>query len=154
MGMNETSVTVIGNLVDDPRLRTTDTGVDVAGFRVASTARRWDKATGRWSDAGSLFLSVTCWRTLAGNAVASLRKGDPVVVTGRLSTRTYEKDGQTRSTCELEAVAIGPDLARGTAVFRRSARVAGAGPDELAADAGAGTPAAAESTPALAGAAV
>ena len=88
--MNETSVTLVGNLVHDPRLRTTVSGVDVAGFRVASTARRWDRATGRWSDAGSLFLSVTCWRTLAGNAVASLRKGDPVVVTGRLSTRTYE----------------------------------------------------------------
>jgi single-strand DNA-binding protein len=120
--MNETNVTVVGNVVDDPRLRTTDTGVDVAGFRVASTARRWDRATSRWSDAGSLFLSVTCWRGLAGNAAASLRKGDPVVVTGRLFTRTYEKDGQTRSTCELEAVAIGPDLARGTAVSRASMR--------------------------------
>ena len=122
--MNETSVTVVGNLVDDPRLRTTDTGVDVASFRVASTSRRFDKDAGRWIDSASLFLSVTCWRTLAGNAVASLRKGDPVVVTGRLSTRTYEKDGQVRSTCELEAVAVGPDLARGTAVFRRSPRTA------------------------------
>ena len=152
--MNETSVTVVGNLVDDPRLRTTDTGVDVAGFRVASTARRWDRASGRWSDAGPLFLSVTCWRGLAGNAVASLRKGDPVVVTGRLSTRTYEKDGQTRSTCELEALAIGPDLARGTAVFRRSPRIAGTGPEEPPADAGATPPGAAEGSPALAGAAV
>ena len=122
--MNETSVTVVGNLVEDPRLRTTDTGVDVASFRVASTSRRFDKDAGRWIDSASLFLSVTCWRTLAGNAVASLRKGDPVVVTGRLSTRTYEKDGQVRSTCELEAVAVGPDLARGTAVFRRSPRTA------------------------------
>src|SRR5215204_5889648 len=134
--MNETSVTLVGNLVDDPRLRTTETGVDVAGFWVASTARRWDRATGRWSDAGSLFLSVTCWRALAGNAVASLRKGVPVVVTGRLSTRTYEKDGQTRSTCELEAIAIGPDLARGTAVFRRSPRPASSGPEESAVDSG------------------
>jgi single-strand DNA-binding protein len=152
--MNETSVTLVGNLVDDPRLRTTETGVDVAGFRVASTARRWDRTTGRWSDAGSLFLSVTCWRTLAGNAVASLRKGDPVVVTGRLSTRTYEKDGQVRSTCELEAVAIGPDLARGTAVFRRSPRPAGAGPDESPADGGAAPSEATDRTAALAGAAV
>jgi single-strand DNA-binding protein len=152
--MNETSVTVVGNLVDDPRLRTTETGVDVAGFRVASTARRWDRATGRWSDAGSLFLSVTCWRALAGNAVASLRKGDPVVVTGRLSTRTYEKDGHTRSTCELEAVAIGPDLARGTAVFRRSPRPAGADPGELPADGGSAASEAADGATALVGAAV
>ena len=125
--MNETSVTVVGNLVDDPRLRTAETGVDVASFRVASTSRRFDRDAGRWIDSASLFLSVTCWRTLAGNAVASLRKGDPVVVTGRLSTRTYEKDGQVRSTCELEAVAVGPDLARGTAVFRRSPRSAAPG---------------------------
>ena len=79
------------------------------------------------SDSASLFLSVSCWRTLAGNAVASLRKGDPVVVTGRLSTRTWEKDGQVRSSCELEAVAVGPDLARGTAVFRRSPRAVAPG---------------------------
>lgn len=120
--MNETSVTVVGNLVDDPRLRTTDAGLDVASFRIASTSRRYDRQAGRWADAASLFLTVTCWRALAGNAVASLRKGDPVVVTGKLSTRTYEKDGQQRSTCELEALAVGPDLARGTAVFRRAPR--------------------------------
>lgn len=151
--MNETSVTLVGNLVDDPRLRTTETGVDVAGFRVASTARRWDRATGRWSDAGSLFLNVTCWRALAGNAVASLRKGDPVVVTGRLSTRTYEKDGQVRSACELEAIAIGPDLARGIAVFRRAPRPAGAGSDQPPGDAGSTAAATAEQALALAGAA-
>jgi single-strand DNA-binding protein len=132
--MNETTVTVVGNLVDDPRLRTTDGGVDVTGFRVASTSRRFDRDTRRWVDSASLFLSVSCWRSLAGNAVASLRKGDPVVVTGRLSTRTYEKDGQTRSVCELEAVAIGPDLARGTAVFRRSPRPAPE--DQAGADSG------------------
>lgn len=125
--MNETTVTLVGNLVDDPRMRTTEGGIEVTGFRVASTARRFDRETRRWIDSASLFLSVTCWRSLAGNAVASLRKGDPVVVTGRLSTRTYEKDGQTRSVCELEALAIGPDLARGTAVFRRSPRPASDG---------------------------
>jgi single-strand DNA-binding protein len=125
--VNETSVTVVGNLVDDPRLRSTDAGVVVASFRVASTSRRYDRESRRWVDSASLFLSVSCWRTLAGNAVASLRKGDPVVVTGRLSTRTWEKDGQVRSSCELEAVAVGPDLARGTAVFRRSPRAVAPG---------------------------
>ena len=68
---------------------------------------------------------MTCWRELAGNAAASLRRGDPVIVSGKLSTRTYEKDGQTRSVCELEALAVGPDLARGTAVFRRTPRPPG-----------------------------
>ncbi len=122
--MHETLVTVVGNLVDDPKLRTIEAGQDVAGFRVASTSRRFDRDSQRWIDSSQLFLAVSCWRTLAGNAVASLRKGDPVVVTGKLTTRTYEKDGQTRSVCELEALAIGPDLARGTAVFRRSPRAA------------------------------
>lgn len=144
--MNETIVTLVGNLVDDPKLRTTDGGAEVAGFRVASTSRRFDKAEQRWVDSGALFLSVSCWRALGANAAASLRRGDPVVVTGKLTTRTYEKDGQTRSVAELEALAIGPDLARGTAVFRRSAR-----PPEAAAGAGAGAEA---DEPVLAGAAV
>ncbi len=122
--MNETLVTVVGNLVDDPKLRTIEAGQDVASFRIASTSRRFDKDSQRWIDSSQLFLGVSCWRALAGNATASLRKGDPVVVTGKLTTRTYEKDGQTRSVCELEALAIGPDLARGTAVFRRSPRSA------------------------------
>lgn len=139
--MNETTVTLIGNLVDDPTLRTTESGLDVAGFRVASTARRYDAQTSRHVDAGSLFLSVSCWRVLAGNVVASLRKGDPVIVTGKLSTRTYEKDGQTRSVCEVEAHAVGPDLARGTAVFRRTPRTPA--PDTAVGAAAAGAPGAA-----------
>ena len=141
--MNETIVTLVGNLVDDPKLRTTDGGAEVAGFRVASTSRRFDRAEQRWVDGGSLFLSVSCWRALGANAAASLRRGDPVVVTGRLTTRTYEKDGQTRSVAELEALALGPDLARGTAVFRRAPRA----PEE-AAETGART------EPALVGAGV
>jgi single-strand DNA-binding protein len=122
--LNETFVTVVGNLVDDPKLRTLDAGQDVASFRIASTSRRFDRDGQRWVDAGQLFLGVTCWRELAGNAAASLRRGDPVIVSGKLSTRTYEKDGQNRSVCELEALAVGPDLARGTAVFRRTPRTA------------------------------
>jgi single-strand DNA-binding protein len=122
--LNETFVTVVGNLVDDPKLRTIEAGQDVAGFRIASTSRRFDRDSQRWVDSGQLFLGVSCWRDLAANAAASLRKGDPVIVSGKLSTRTYEKDGQSRSVCELEALAIGPDLARGTAVFRRSPRPA------------------------------
>ena len=121
--MNETSVTLVGNLVDDPRAadhRGRRGRGRIPGRLPPPGAGTGPPAGGRTADRCSS--SVTCWRDLAGNAVASLRKGDPVVVTGRLSTRTYEKDGQTRSTCELEAVAIGPDLARGTAVFRRSPR--------------------------------
>jgi single-strand DNA-binding protein len=133
--MYETTVTVVGNVVDDPKLRTTGSGWEVAGFRVASTARRRDAQTGRYVDGDSLFLSVTCWRALASNVAVSVRKGDPVIVTGTLSTRSWEKDGQKRSSYELEAQAVGPDLARGTAVFRRMPR--GAAPSSP--DAGSGT---------------
>jgi len=120
--MNETTVTIVGNLVDDPRMRTTDTGIEVTSFRIASTARRFDRETARWVDAGSLYLGVTCWRALGVNVVASIGKGDPVVVHGRLFTRQYERDGQVRSAYELDAAAVGPDLARGTATFQRVAR--------------------------------
>jgi len=118
--MHETMITVVGNLVDDPKLRTTESGVEVTSFRVASTSRRLDRETNRWVDYGQLFLGVSCWRSLGVNVVASLRKGDPVVVSGRLFTRQYERDGQLRSSYEMDAVAVGPDLARGTATFQRA----------------------------------
>jgi single-strand DNA-binding protein len=118
--MNETLVTIVGNVVDNPRVRTTDKGVEVTGFRIGSTARRWDKDSGRWVDGPKLFVSVTCWRQLAANVRDSVRRGDPVVVSGRLSTHEYEKDGQKRSTFDLEASAIGHDLARGVSLFQRN----------------------------------
>jgi single-strand DNA-binding protein len=115
----ETLVTVVGNVMDNPRMRRTEQGTDVASFRIASTARRKDRETGDWVDGNKLYVSVSCWRQLALNAVDSLRKGDPVVISGRLSTREYEKDGQRRSSFELEANALGHDLSRGTTVFHR-----------------------------------
>jgi single-strand DNA-binding protein len=118
--MYETLITVVGNVVDDPKLRSTESGVEVTGFRIASTARRYDRGSDRWVDYGQLFLSVSCWRVLAVNVVASLHKGDPVLVSGRLFTRQYEREGQLRSSYEMDAVAVGPDLARGTASFQRS----------------------------------
>jgi single-strand DNA-binding protein len=120
--MYETTVTVVGNIVDEPTLRYTTNGNKVVNFRVASTARRRDKVTGEWGDGDSLYLAVTCWRDLAPNVVESLHKGDPVIVTGRIFTRPYERDGQQRNVYEVDALAVGPDLARGTAQFRRSAR--------------------------------
>jgi single-strand DNA-binding protein len=120
--MNETLVTVVGNLVDDPKLRITEQGVDLASFRLASTPH-WRDREGRWTDGSTLFLGVTCWRQLAVNLGASgLRRGDALIVSGKLSTRSYEKDGQTRSVVELEAIAVGPDLNRGTVEFRKSSR--------------------------------
>jgi single-strand DNA-binding protein len=118
--MNESTLTVIGNVVDTPQRRKTDGGVSVTSFRVASTARRFDKQEGRWIDGESLYLKVTCWRSLADNVDRSVVKGDPIVVTGRLFTRLYEVEGQRRSSFELDAMALGLDLTRGVAAFSRT----------------------------------
>ncbi|HEX6076021.1 MAG TPA: single-stranded DNA-binding protein [Micromonosporaceae bacterium] len=119
--MNDTHVTVVGNLVTQPELRRLEgNGTTVVHFRVGSTARRYDKDSGGWIDGNSLFVNVSCWRGLADNVSRSLFKGDPVMVTGRLYGREYQaEDGSRRVSYELEATAIGHNLARGTSTFRR-----------------------------------
>lgn len=118
--MFETMITVVGNVVDVPECRTTDTGHEVASFRVASTARRYDKGAAEWTDGESLFLKVTCWRQLAVNVRQSVRRGDPVVATGRVYTRNAEVEGKVRTYYQMDATALGHDLSRGVAVFRRN----------------------------------
>ncbi|MGH3796517.1 MAG: single-stranded DNA-binding protein [Pseudonocardiaceae bacterium] len=121
--MRETPVTVVGTLVSDMRPRRV--GPDetlVLNFRVASNERRFDKTSESWVDGESLYLSVNCWRRLAENA-ASLVKGDPVIVSGKLRTREWTNEqGVRRSMVEMEASAVGPDLARCTATVRRRRR--------------------------------
>jgi single-strand DNA-binding protein len=117
--INDTMMTVVGNLTADPRMRRLEDRVAVTNFRVASTSRKYDKEVGRYVDRNALFMNVSCWRDLAENVMTSLQKGDPVVVTGRVFTREYEKDGRTQSVTELEAFAVGPDLTRGVSRFQR-----------------------------------
>jgi single-strand DNA-binding protein len=118
--MNDTQVTIVGNVVDNPQVRVTGKGTKVASFRVGSTSRRFDKDLGEWVDGQRLFVSVSCWRQFADNVAGSLRRGDPIVVVGRLSMKEYDKDGQRRISFELDANALGHDLARGTTQFSRS----------------------------------
>ena len=120
--MYETHVTVVGNLATAVERQRLADGRTVANFRVASTERRYDKATDGWVDGESLFLDVRCWRALADNADASLVKGDRVVVTGRLFTRSYEHEGQRRSAMTLDAQTVAADLSRCTAVLNRTRR--------------------------------
>lgn len=120
--MNDTYITIVGNVVDDPRPRTTGAGVPVASFRIASTSRRFDRETGKWIDNERLFATVTCWRAMAQNVAASLKKGQPVVATGRFYSREYVKDEVSRMSYELDAVAVGHDLARGTSEFTKVVR--------------------------------
>jgi single-strand DNA-binding protein len=121
----ETYITVQGNLTADPIGRITANGASVVNFRVASNSRRFDRASGEYRDGDPLYIGVTCWRTLAGNVLASLRKGDSVVVLGKLLMRSYDaKDGGQRTVFEIDATSVGPDLGRWAADLRRPSRPA------------------------------
>lgn len=132
--MNETIMTIVGNLVDAPKLRRTKSGHFVANFRVASTPRRYDREKGAWVDGDTLFVTVTCWRALGENVAQSLHKGQPVIVTGRYYQREYEQQETLRTAYELEALAVGPDLSRGVATFEKVNRPSLAAPVDLDAD--------------------
>jgi single-strand DNA-binding protein len=124
--MNEIWTTVCGNIVTEPSHRLTEAGLPIVKFRVASTPFTYQKGHG-FVDGTTSYLTVTCFRQLADNASGSLFKGDPVVAFGRLRVREYEaKDGRTLYDTEIEAVAVGHDLARGTSAFRRVSRSAAA----------------------------
>ena len=120
--MFETSLVVVGNVLTAHEWRKAgENETLVASFRIASTARRFDRESGRWIDGDSLRLRVSCWRKLAENVCASVKVGDPVVVTGRVFCRDWtDADGNPRLSYELQAVAIGHDLARGKGRFFRN----------------------------------
>ncbi|MFI9207449.1 single-stranded DNA-binding protein [Streptomyces sp. NPDC053253] len=124
--MNDTTVTLVGNVATAVEYRET-AGGGVARFRFAVTARRWDRERGLWSDGNTSFYTVSAWRSLGANLAASVSVGEPLVVHGRLRVREDERDGQRKTFVDVDAVAVGHDLTRGTAAFRRAAR-AEAGP--------------------------
>jgi len=121
--MNDITVTVIGNVVNEVELRFTKSGDPVASFRMATTVRRFDRQTSRWVDGDTHYFSVSCWRALASNVVQTLAKGMPVVVTGRLRSREVERPcgdhAHTVRYSDIEATSVGVDLARGIATFTR-----------------------------------
>jgi single-strand DNA-binding protein len=117
----DTNIVIVGNVLTAPEWRRTSSNTLVTNFRVASTARRFDRGNGRWVDSNHVRLRVSCWRRLAEGVGASITVGDPVVVTGRLYTRDWtDGEGNVRTSYELEAVAVGHDLARGKAKFFRN----------------------------------
>ncbi|NKI42591.1 single-stranded DNA-binding protein [Streptomyces physcomitrii] len=117
--MNETTVSVVGNVATAPVYRETATG-PVTRFRIAATSRYHDPAKDAWVDGHTNFYTVWARRALGVNAAASLGLGEPVVVQGRLKVRSEDRGGQHWSSVDIEATAIGHDLARGTAAFRRA----------------------------------
>jgi single-strand DNA-binding protein len=128
MAAGDTPITVVGNLVADPELRFTRAGQPVATFRVASTPRVRDAASGEWKDGDSLFLTCNVWRQMAENVAESLQRGMRVVVSGRLRQRNYEtNEGEKRTVYEVEVDDVGPSLKNASAKVNRASRGGGEG---------------------------
>ncbi|MHC2187181.1 single-strand DNA-binding protein [Rathayibacter agropyri] len=124
----ETIITVVGNLTADPELRYTQGGLAVANFTIASTPRTFDRQANDWKDGEALFLRASVWREFAENVAGTLTKGSRVIATGRLKQRSYEtKEGEKRTSIELEIDEIGPSLRYATAQVTRTSGGGGRG---------------------------
>ncbi|HEX9711355.1 MAG TPA: single-stranded DNA-binding protein [Actinomycetota bacterium] len=122
------SVTLVGNLTDDPELRFTANGAAVANFRIAVSRRVRDAETNEWRDADTSFFRVNVWRQLAENVAETLSRGMRVVVTGTLRMRSWEtQEGEKRSVVEIEAEEVGPSLRFATAKVEKTNRAGGTG---------------------------
>lgn len=123
MAQGDTPITVVGNLVADPELRFTPTGLAVANFRIASTPRVYNRESGQWEDGEALFLTCNVWREAAENVAESLSKGMRVIVNGRLKQRSYQnREGENRTVFEVEADEVGPSLKYASANVSRNSR--------------------------------
>lgn len=120
--MNQTTVVAVGTVITPTKLRYLTDGTPVANFRIACNDRRFDRESGEWIDRDTFYVTVSCWRRLAENVCVSLRSGDPVIVRGRLFTRSYDVEGRRNSVTEMEADVVAPDLTRATAVVTRVKR--------------------------------
>ena len=120
--MNETYVTISGNVVGDPQVRMTRANVPFVTFRVASNVRRVDYKTGEYIDAGTNFVNVTAFRSLGVNLANSLEKGHPVIVYGRMRINQWTNGDRTGTTVEIDAYNVGHDLTRGQSTFVKVAR--------------------------------
>ncbi len=116
-------MTLVGTVINDLSRRTMPDGAQRVRFRMASNERRKDRATGEWNDGETLYANVTCWRRLVGGVSYALAKGDPIIVTGRIYTRSYEVEGQRRQSVELDAATVGIDLSRCLAAIDRVRRL-------------------------------
>ena len=124
----ETIITVVGNLTADPELRYTQNGLPVANFTIASTPRSFDRQANEWKDGEALFLRASVWREFAEHVAGTLTKGMRVVATGRLKQRSYQdREGNNRTSIELEVDEIGPSLRYATAQVTRAASGGGGG---------------------------
>jgi single-strand DNA-binding protein len=120
MSRDAAAVTLVGRAGTNPQLSFGPTG-DRVNFRVVATERRFDKATDEWVDGDEFGVSVVCWKTLATAVLNTVRRGDPIIVGGRIATRRFEKDGATQYFTEVKADFVGLDVAKSGGRFTRSA---------------------------------
>ncbi|MCT9820269.1 single-stranded DNA-binding protein [Microbacterium sp. W1N] len=138
-------ITLVGNIATTPERRTTAAGIPIANFRIACSERKFDEQSRAWVDGHTSFYSVSAYRALAEHALASLRLGERVIVTGSLRVRTWESGNRHGTAADVDASALGHDLRWGTSSFQRSqspATYAAAGGE--APGSGTGAPAAAQ----------
>jgi single-strand DNA-binding protein len=122
---SENTVTLVGNITDDPELRYTPSGAAVANFTVAVN-KRYRGADGQWEDKLDGFFRCNCWREMAESVTESCTKGTRVIVVGRLQQRSWEtKEGQKRYEVEVQVDEVGPSLRWATASVQRSTRSGG-----------------------------
>ena len=119
MSMNAASVTLVGRAAAHPQVSVGTTG-DRVSFRVVATERYFDKALGDWVSGDEFGVTVVCWRTLGTAVLTTVRKGDPVIVSGRIATRRFEKNGTTQYFTEVKADFVGLDVAKAGSRFTRN----------------------------------
>lgn len=119
MSRDLTAITIVGRVGTTPQLSAGQTG-DRVNFRVVATERRFDQATKEWVDGDEFGVTVVCWRAMAMSVITTIRKGDPVVVVGRITTRRYEKNGVMQYFTEVKADSVGLDVSRVGARFTRN----------------------------------
>lgn len=118
---NEAQFSVAGYVATRPVYSVVGNGIPRLRMRVAWTTRRRDPATGGWADVNTSWISVTCWRRLAENLSTCLHKGDPVILRGRLDVRMFTgKDGEPKTSVDVDASHLGHDLSRGVAGFQKT----------------------------------
>jgi len=132
--MNELTVTVTGWVATDPKLHVVPGGTDLVSFRLASTSRYYDRTNSAWVDRETQWFTVRVFRAAALLVAKSVKKGQPVVVSGRLQCHEWESQGGPRTDLQIDAQVVGHDLTRGVADFTRAVVDAPA-TDEPAADA-------------------
>ena len=110
---NDTNLTIVGYLTADPELKSTQSGLAVVNLTIAATPSKFDKNTNEWVNGETTFMRASAWRTFAEQIAASLKKGDKVVALGRLVSQSYtDKDGNNRTSLQLELESLGLDLSR------------------------------------------